>query len=346
MNSKHYRVTVEASQTFSPGNVELLIYLLKKFHSEKFETTLYLGHETTIKHVNDLKIPSLKVLKSSVLQSLLRSLRKRSNVLFFCSYPPLGKHNNSFVYYHTQFFTNPYKYLKDDLSVKIKFIRIFAHWLIKIFHKKVDVFYCQTAEVKRALLVNFQNINVKCVPFFNDTDLYEEKNHKNNTMYDFFYPGTADAHKNYFNLFDAVEILGKQKKISLVVTVAKDKLGFIERIDQVNNALGYKAILNIGRVSKREVLEFYTKSKAMVFPSLEESLGLPLIEAAILKLPIIGSDLPYIYNVVENPIVFDPNNPKDIAEKMQNFLEGRYENVLQTNKINNQVEDIIIYFKK
>lgn len=345
MNSNQYKITIEATQTFSPGNVELLIYLLKKIDSENFKITLYLGHESTYNLVKDLKIPSLKIFKSSVFQTFIRSLRKRSNVLFFCSYPPLSKHNNSFVYYHTSFFANPYKFLKDALPIKIKFIRLFVHWVIKLFHTNVDVFYCQTQEVKNELLQNFNNIHVVCKPFFNDLDLIEAKNLEKNILYDFFYPATADTHKNYFNLFDAILILGRQKKVSLVVTVAKNKLNFIERINEVNSTLGYEAISNVGRVTKREVLEFYTQSKAMVFPSLEESLGLPLIEAAMLELPIIGSDLPYLYDVVENPIVFDPNNPRDIAEKMKNFLEGKYEDVLQTNKIKNQVVDIINFFK-
>ena len=34
MNSNQYKITIEATQTFSPGNVELLIYLLKKIDSE------------------------------------------------------------------------------------------------------------------------------------------------------------------------------------------------------------------------------------------------------------------------------------------------------------------------
>jgi hypothetical protein len=34
-----------------------------------------------------------------------------------------------------------------------------------------------------------------------------------------------------------------------------------------------------------------------------------------------------------------------MAKKLNAFLEGKYENVVQTNKINNQVGDIINYFK-
>ena len=181
MNSNQYKITIEATQTFSPGNVELLIYLLKKIDSENFKITLYLGHESTYRLVSDLRISSLKIIKSSVFQTFIRSLRKRSNVLFFCSYPPLSKHNNSIVYYHSSFFFSPIKILKNrNISYKTKLSRVFVHWIIRLFHTNVDVFYCQTQEVKNELLQNFNNIHVVCKPFFNDLDLIEAKNIEKN----------------------------------------------------------------------------------------------------------------------------------------------------------------------
>ncbi|MGY6522262.1 MAG: glycosyltransferase [Mongoliitalea sp.] len=345
VNNKH-KIIIEATQTFSPGNVDLLIYLLKNLESNNFEITLFLGHDTTNKIVRELEISSITILKSSVIQTFKRSFQNRSNVLFFCSYPPLSKHDNSLVYYHSSFFFNPIKTLRDrKISFKTRLSRVFIYWVIRLFNKKVKVFYCQTSEIKRELLQNFKNIQVQCMPFFNDTELIAAKNLDKELMFDFFYPATADVHKNYFRLFDAVRILGKQKKVSLVVTVTQDKMSFIDRINEVNSVLGYEAIINIGRVSKKEVIDYYIKIKAMVFPSLEESLGLPLIEASTLNIPIIGSDLPYLYDVVVNPIVFNPFDPQDIADKMKDFLEGKFDDVKQTNRISNQVEEIINFFK-
>ena len=191
-----------------------------------------------------------------------------------------------------------------------------------------------------------QILRVKKMPFYDSKSINDyTRNILEVKTFDFFYPATADTHKNLFNLFDAILILGQHRKISLIVTISSTKSAYIERINVINFQLGYDAIINIGRVSKEIVIEFYKMSKALVFPSLEESLGLPLIEAASMKLPIIGSDLPYIYDVVETPIVFNPNKPQDIAEKMLNFLEGKYEDVRQSNKINNHIEEIIEYFK-
>ncbi len=339
-------VTIEATQTFSPGNVELLVYLVNKFKSNEFEIELYLGHESTIETIQNLNIDELNIYKTNVLFTFLRSLNPNKNVLFFCSYPPLRFHARSIVYYHSLFFSNPYKFLKEKkVPISAKLSRLIIHWIIKLFNKNVDFFYCQTEGVLIELLQNFKNINVEKKPFFNDNELNYFLSQNRDFRFDFFYPATADVHKNYFNLFEAVLILGQTRKISLVVTVANNKEKYLERIRQVNKSLKYEAIINIGRVPKNVVLQYFRRVKAMVFPSLEESLGLPLIEAAILDVPILASDLPYVYDVVKNPITFNPHDPADIAHKLDLFLLGKFEGIDQKNKVENKIEEIIDYFK-
>lgn len=338
---------VEATQTYSPGNVELLVYVLSKIENNEIICTVYLGHDYTYKILDDFAYKYIKVQKTSGIDTAKRFLKKRENVLFFCSYPPVLKQHNSLVYFHSLFFANPFKFLNDKkLSTKIKFTRFFVYGLIRFFHRNVDFFYCQTNAIEKELKNSFSGISVKKMPFFNDSALMQLKQDKSAKFeYDFFYPATADIHKNYFRLFDAVQILAEKKTIKLCVTIDVNATPYINKIDEINKNLNYEAIVNIGRVSKNIVLELYLKSKALVFPSLEESLGLPLIEASFVSCPIIGSNLPYIYDVVENPIVFNPLDIIDIADKMNRFLDGEFDNIRQKNKIDNKVQEIITYFQ-
>lgn len=334
---------IEATQTYSPGNLELLIYLLNKLENKKINTTVYLGHNSVFERLNTFNFKFIRIIKSSALSTILRYLKKRKNVLFFCSFPPVVKNNNSLVYYHSSFFFNPFKYFNDKkISFKIKFTRLFVYSLIRFFNKNVDSFYCQSLSVKNQLKSAFRGINVKIMPFFNDSELKNLSYSKKNVFkYDFFYPATADAHKNFDRLYSAIAIISKERKISVCVTIDKKSLKYTKQIDEINKKLKYEAVVNLGRVDKKKVLDTFLLSKALIFPSLEESLGLPLIESAIISCPIIGSDLPFIYSVVENPIVFNPLDPKDIADKMKRFLDGEYENISQKNKINNRLDDII-----
>lgn len=344
---RQYQVHIEATQSSSPGNVELLIFLILKFSEYKFDITLYLGHKSTIKCINDLNISNLKIVESSVVSTFLRSLRARSNTLFFCSYPPLVRHNNSIVYYHSAFFTNPYKFLLNkNLSFSIRISRVCINWLIKLFHRNVDVFFCQTKLICGDLRESFSGIKVIPKPFYNDLELINAKKTRGLPEFDFVYPATADKHKNHFFLFKAIEMLGKKRKVTLIVTLPFNNTDYVSQVNEVNSNLGYHAIINIGRVSKEEVLKYYMNSRALVFPSIEESLGLPLIEAAFLGVPIIASDLPYVYSVIENPIVFDPKDFEKIANTLECFLDGKWNDFKQKNKVKNQVYEIIDYFKK
>lgn len=336
---------IEATQTFSPGNIELLLIILNELEKKQQKTVVFLGHQYTYERLIHFNFKYIDIFKSSPYQTIRRFLSKRKDVLFFCSYPPFVKQKNSLVYFHSSFFINPFKFLKNNkISNKTKATRIFIYYLIKFFNKNVDYFYCQTKFIEQELLSSFNGIRVKINPFYNSTDLDGLKNKEKGTPeFDFFYPATPDVHKNYFKLFDAIKILGKQRKVILAVTIPEKALNYIEYLNDVNTDLGYNAIVNLGRVSKNEVLDCYLKSKAMIFPSLEESLGLPLIEATTIGCPIIGSDLPYIYNVVENPIVFNPLDINDIAEKMNRFLNNEFI-INQKNKTENKVNQIINYF--
>jgi glycosyltransferase involved in cell wall biosynthesis len=338
---------IEAGQVYSPGNIELLFYLLRCLDNKGLQTIVYLIHPETIKRFEAESFKCVNVIKTNTIKSFYRYLISRKNIIYFCSHPPISRCTKSIVYYHSSLFTNPKTILfNSKLRIPHKIKRLLVFYINLFFHKKVDHYVCQTDSMLDDLKRNFKNIRVKKMPFYDSKSINDyTRNILEVKTFDFFYPATADTHKNLFNLFDAILILGQHRKISLIVTISSTKSAYIERINVVNFQLGYDAIINIGRVSKEIVIEFYKMSKALVFPSLEESLGLPLIEAASMKLPIIGSDLPYIYDVVETPIVFNPNKPQDIAEKMLNFLEGKYEDVRQSNKINNHIEEIIEYFK-
>ena len=338
---------IEATQTFSPGNVELLIYFLNQLEQRKIQTKVYLGHDYTYNLLIKSKYSYISLEKSSGSATVARFLRKRNNILFFCSFPPFVSQLKSLVYFHSPFFAKPKRFLKDKrISSRIKFRRLLVHLQIKLFNSNVDSFYCQTKSIEEDLSSTFRGINVKIVPFYNDSELIKIKHERNADFeYDFFYPATPDVHKNYFRLFEAMKILGKKSQAKLCVTIDPKKTQYLEKIDEVNNYLKYEAIFNVGRVSKEKVLDLYLKSKALIFPSLEESLGLPLIEAAFISCPILGSDLPYIYNVVENPIVFNPYDIEDIANTMQRFKNGEFDNIKQANRIENKVDQIITYLQ-
>jgi glycosyltransferase involved in cell wall biosynthesis len=339
---------IEATQTYSPGNVELLEYLLINIKESDIKAEVYLGHDFTFNKLSIFDSDKIKIIKSKPFDTVVRFCKRRSNVLFFCSYPPIVKNKNSLVYFHTQFFLWPNKIISDNsISTSTKFKRLFLNYYILVFKSKVSCFFCQTKVMSDDLISNFKGINVRIVPFYNDSELVKQKiDILENKEFDFFYPSTPDIHKNHFRLFEAITRIGAKREIKLCVTIHEKAFKYLAAIEDVNVALGYNAIINVGRISKMEVIEIYQKSKCVVFPSLKESLGLPLIEASILGCLVLGSDLNYIFNVIENPIVFNPLDVSSIEFELNNFLEGKYSSLIQKNKVQNNVLEIINFFTK
>ena len=60
-------------------------------------------------------------------------------------------------------------------------------------------------------------------------------------------------------------------------------------ITRINSLYDFHPVVNLGKISHDEVFEIYGRSKALLFPSLKESLGLPLIEANQLGLKVLVS---------------------------------------------------------
>jgi glycosyltransferase involved in cell wall biosynthesis len=80
-------------------------------------------------------------------------------------------------------------------------------------------------------------------------------------------------------------------------------------------------IVNRGNVGRGELQELYRQTRALIYPSDFESLGLPLIEARCAGLSILASERDYVRDVVDPEETFDPNSPVSIARAVKRFLE-------------------------
>jgi glycosyltransferase involved in cell wall biosynthesis len=77
-----------------------------------------------------------------------------------------------------------------------------------------------------------------------------------------------------------------------------------------------------------------------LYPSLTESFGLPLLEAAKAGCKIIASDMPYVYEIVDPIEVFNPKDSISISKAIQNVSKNK--NYITTPlKITNQINEIL-----
>ncbi|MFC6283198.1 MULTISPECIES: glycosyltransferase [Polaromonas] len=159
--------------------------------------------------------------------------------------------------------------------------------------------------------------------------------------YDFVYVAVGEAHKNHENLLLAWRLLGEAGiKPSLALTVDPDAYPELAaKISRYRDDFGL-SIDNLGYLSSANVAGVYAASKALVYPSLSESFGLPLIEAGACQLPVIAPERDYVRDVVEPVETFDPESPVSISRAIRRFL-GNAEPVAEVLSANDFISGLL-----
>ncbi len=134
----------------------------------------------------------------------------------------------------------------------------------------------------------------------------------------FLYVASAEPHKNHARLLAAWELLAEhpaRPRLHLTVDPASPIAEAVARL----GARGV-AVANHGLLDRAGLEGLYARCSALVFPSLSESFGLPLLEAAERGMPIIAAERDYVRDVVVPDESFDPLSPLSIARAVGRFL--------------------------
>jgi glycosyltransferase involved in cell wall biosynthesis len=150
----------------------------------------------------------------------------------------------------------------------------------------------------------------------------------------FLYVGNAYPHKNLNRLLQAYKTL--KQNVYLVLVVKKDY--FYERLKRKANDLNLsERVIFLHDIKDGELSGLYRKAIALVFPSLMEGFGLPVLEAMANNCLVLASDIPSLKEIcLDSAIYFNPHDIQDIAEKMNEACLGGYsgkkENALERSK--------------
>jgi len=142
--------------------------------------------------------------------------------------------------------------------------------------------------------------------------------------HDFIYVADGAAHKNHRRLIEAWIHLAEQGvHPSLALTLSPRDHLLREWIDDRTKQHGLR-VHHLGSLPHAQVLAHYRRAKALIFPSLGESFGLPLLEAQARDCPILASERDFVRDVCNPVQTFDPLSPVSIARAVLRFL-GRPE---------------------
>lgn len=134
-----------------------------------------------------------------------------------------------------------------------------------------------------------------------------------------FYPAQTWAHKNHLGLLEALAVLREQHGLT-VPLVSSGKLNdFYPRIEEEVRRLKLDdQVQFLGFVSPLELQCLYRLSRAMIFPTLFEGFGLPLLEAFLAGVPTACSNATSLpQQAGDAAIIFDPQNLKEMADAVR-----------------------------
>lgn len=138
----------------------------------------------------------------------------------------------------------------------------------------------------------------------------------------FLYVASGEPHKNHRRLIEAWARLAADGLFPpLLLTL--DEAGcpdLCSWVDEQAQRHGLR-IVRRGGLSHETILGLYADARALIYPSLAESLGLPLVEARRAGLAIIAPERDYVRDVAEPVQTFDPDSAVSIARAVRRFLE-------------------------
>ncbi len=139
----------------------------------------------------------------------------------------------------------------------------------------------------------------------------------------FLFAGGIDFKKNIENIISAYAALPQRDRasVSLVITGKADQTTIQHYMDEAKRYGVADTVLCTGYVSDEELLALYCNAKALVFPSLYEGFGLPVIEAMACGTPVITSDCSSLKEIAEgHALLVDPKSGEQICKAMQRVL--------------------------
>jgi glycosyltransferase involved in cell wall biosynthesis len=133
-----------------------------------------------------------------------------------------------------------------------------------------------------------------------------------------YYPAAAWPHKNHGALLSAFKILKKIDGFEgdLVLTGVRHQTQEGLRKKTLELAL-VDSVKFLGYVPYEELPAFYNLARLLVFPSLFEGFGIPLVEAMACGCPVVCSNATCLPEIIGDAgITFDPMSPEDMAMKI------------------------------
>jgi hypothetical protein len=330
-------IGINAISVRSVGGLQHIKKIIEKFDGNKYvsKITIWCSLEAylTLKEIKNSKINILKFnFNNIILQHIyLFFFSLKSPVNIFYSINGIAISFNSIIFYQNLLPFDDYEVIRHGVSAKtVKFflLRIlykFSYYLSKgrIY---LNVYNKNIIEKK----IGIKDKNYQIIPHGITDDFLKinKKIKSDNNFISLLYVSNFEIYKNHLNVLYAyikylelnnnqkisITFVGKFVDLNIKIEILKLK----KIIDSYKN--GKLKILNFS--TKKKIISLMNSSNGIIFASSCESFGFPVLEAMIMKKPLLCSDSSGLKSFTQNKaIYFNPFSTKSILNSFYKFIE-------------------------
>jgi glycosyltransferase involved in cell wall biosynthesis len=138
-----------------------------------------------------------------------------------------------------------------------------------------------------------------------------------------FYPANTWPHKNHVRLVRAWALLRRRTSVNCpLVLTGKAREGHGSFLAEVEQQGLQQEILYLGYVPPQEMPLLYAAASLLIFPSLFEGFGLPVLEAMASGCPVACSNLTTLPEIAGGAaLLFDPHSEEEMVKAARRLIE-------------------------
>jgi len=211
----------------------------------------------------------------------------------------------SIIYYHQSLPLYKFKIFGGHAKENLFYSYLYPLY-VKLFLNRRTYVAVQTENIKRRFVKRYAFPGERIGVFFPEIEKIDDESldayeYENDTI-NFLYPSMGASYKEHITLAYAMERVYRinaelARRIRIHFTLLKDDNKILS--SYINDHQLEENFVFHGSMPHQQVLSMMKSSEGLLFPSVIETLGLPLLEAASLGIPIVANDMSYVHEVLK-----------------------------------------------
>lgn len=316
------KIFVNASNCHVGGGKTLLIGFIKGLSDLNENVVIFIDYrfQPTITPRNVVFIKVKPLNRFLVGFKIRKEANHNDIILYFGNLPPFLKFETKNVYLMLSFRFYIDLIRLTGFSVLHKLKLHLERIYFKIFLGNVSCVIVQTSTMRRLLVNSGYKKQIHVWAFDDIGDI--SMNNKKSLIKEpgsFLYVASLLPYKNHKRLLQAWKNLkdsGLNNRLYLTLDQDNSLKKWIEDFVTDNNL----NVLFLRDLPREQLIKYFEKAEVLIYPSLYEAYGLPLIEAKKYQLKILASDIDYSWDFIVPDGFFNPSDVDSISRAVKRYL--------------------------